>query len=269
MIIIPLALRLESYSSVFRYDLHVHSCASPDCQTAYGDLVTMCRRRGLKGIALTDHDTMDGYHELAAIWPHDELHLVPGCERTLANGAHIIGLFVQKPLSATGHEELIHEIQDQGGIVYLPHPFREYSGALGTTADLNETQRAWIVEHSDVIEIFNRKCTRAENEQALALVEEKSKAFAAGSDAHLPCEIGFACTVYPGMLSPRSYQPIEALAPPWKESEHYTAFRSGTKQSLIKRCAGAALEAVGLLDLGKSLYHHLQCHTRPNLQRYK
>ena len=177
----------------YRYDLHLHSCASADCRTPYRSLLAMARRRGLSGIALTDHDTMDGFAELAKIWPHDELQLIPGCERTLFDGAHVIGLFLSRNLTATTARDVIAEIRAQGGLVYLPHPYRAYSGLLGAGSQHSAEDQHWAIEAADLIEVFNRKCTPEENGLALELLNRyPRKAYAAASDGHYAHEIGYA-----------------------------------------------------------------------------
>jgi hypothetical protein len=138
-------------------------------------LIRMARRRGLTGIALTDHDTMDGYDQLARIWPHDELQLIPGCERTLEDGSHLIGLFIQHPLVASLIRDVISEIRDQGGLVYIPHPYRYYAGILGMASRIPEPDREWAVQQADFVEIFNRKCSPEENLLALELLSKYPK----------------------------------------------------------------------------------------------
>ncbi len=255
-------------SGLYSYDLHVHSCASADCETAFESLVKIVRRRGLSGIALTDHDTMDGVTELSKIWPKDHIDLIAGCERTLFDGTHLIGLFLKEAPRAVHVREVVAEIRAQGGIVYLPHPYREYSGILGAASKHSEADKLWIAEQAEIIEVFNRKCTAAENKLALKLAEATGKSYAAGSDAHAPHEIGMACTVFSEWPSPSSYQAIMALAPPEKVARREVEHRAAESRSL-RTVARSVLKSAGLLPVAKRLRTRWREHDKPELVRYK
>ncbi len=84
-------------------DLHCHSTAS-DGTCSPRELVSMGVKLGLKGLALTDHDTMDGLPEFqAAAWEFPQICCVPGVELAARNredprlGYHIVGLFLGEP----------------------------------------------------------------------------------------------------------------------------------------------------------------------------
>ena len=78
-------------------DLHLHTTCS-DGRLSPTALVDLCASRGLKVIALTDHDSTEGIPEaLAAAARHPGLTLIPGIElSTDIPGAeiHLLGLFV-------------------------------------------------------------------------------------------------------------------------------------------------------------------------------
>jgi len=84
-----------------RVDLHLHSTAS-DGQFTPTDLVQMCRAKGLRVIALTDHDTTDGVAEAMAAAARADavppLTVIPGVEiSTDVPGQyeiHIIGYYI-------------------------------------------------------------------------------------------------------------------------------------------------------------------------------
>lgn len=60
--VLPTAFDADQRYSV---DLHMHSTAS-DGALSPTDLVTLCAGRGLTHMALTDHDTMEGWKKRAA-----------------------------------------------------------------------------------------------------------------------------------------------------------------------------------------------------------
>ena len=251
----------------FRYDLHLHSRASIDCDTPYRALAAMAKRRGLQGLAITDHDTLDGFERVREMWPED-LHLIAGCERTLFDKSHAIGLFISRNLQSQTIRELIPEIHEQGGLVYMPHPFRAYSGLLGVGSKHSENDQQWALEQADIIEIFNRKCTAEENRLALELLNHLPKAFAAASDAHFAHEIGFACTEFSAPLSPQYFRPVAAFAPPPEIAAELSSFRNGNISPLRAKTRDT-LKALRLLDPAKSARNYLRRHRQPRLQKYK
>jgi predicted metal-dependent phosphoesterase TrpH len=252
----------------FLYDLHLHSAASKDCRTPYRALATMAKRRGLHGLALTDHDTMDGIERVREAWPHEELHLIAGCERTLFDGTHIIGLFLTHNLTAETARDVVAEIHGQGGLVYLPHPFRAYSGLLGTGSEHSESDREWAIEQSDIVEVFNRKCTAEENRLAIELLDRYPKAFAAASDAHYAHEIGWACTEFSAPLSPQYFRSVAAYAPPAALAAELSAFRNGPV-SPLRAAARDTLKTLNLLAPAKSLRNYFRRHRQPRWQKYR
>jgi 3',5'-nucleoside bisphosphate phosphatase len=80
------------------YDLHIHTTAS-DGEDTPQQVVDQAADLGLEGIAITDHDTLDG---LAAAWAHIRSHripleFIPGIELNTDYGVdevHILGYFI-------------------------------------------------------------------------------------------------------------------------------------------------------------------------------
>lgn len=76
-------------------DLHTHTTASDGLRTP-GELVAEARAAGLAAIGLTDHDTVEGIAEAAAV-AGAGLQVIPGIELSATAGrsqAHILGYFV-------------------------------------------------------------------------------------------------------------------------------------------------------------------------------
>jgi len=253
---------------VFRYDLHTHSRASHDCKTSYADLIAMTRRRGLAGIALTDHDTMDGYVALRDMWPAD-MHLIPGCERTLFDGVHIIGLFLRETLRSETACDVIEEIHAQGGIVYLPHPFREYSGLLGAAAKHSPADQQWAAEHCDIIEVYNRKCTADENQRAREFCDQLGKNFAGGSDAHRALEIGYGVTEFAERLSPTAFTSLAAFGLAEEQAAAQTAHRDKHRKTGPRDLARTLLRNSGLLKPARALRNRWLEKQQPTLIQYR
>jgi predicted metal-dependent phosphoesterase TrpH len=80
-----------------RADLHMHSAFS-DGLLSPTDLVDLAYRRGVRIMALTDHDTIDGLPEaFAAAARYPDLTLIPGVEISTdlpGNEVHVLGHFI-------------------------------------------------------------------------------------------------------------------------------------------------------------------------------
>ncbi|MGD2215764.1 MAG: PHP domain-containing protein [Gemmatimonadales bacterium] len=165
-----------------RLDLHIHTRASHDCLSDYSDVIATARARGLDRIAVTDHNEIEGAFRTRDLAP--ELVIV-GEEVKTAEGVDVSGLFVSERIAKGAPAvETAQAIRQQGGLVYLPHPF---AGGKGLGPQL----LAAIEPYVDVVEIFNARIHRpALNEQARQWAEQRELAGGAGSDAHTLREIG-------------------------------------------------------------------------------
>jgi predicted metal-dependent phosphoesterase TrpH len=88
-------------------DLHCHSTAS-DGTVRPREVVRIAHRTGLRAIALTDHDTLDGVADAADEARHLGIEFIPGCEISLdeAPGTfHVVGLLID-PANAVLKERL-------------------------------------------------------------------------------------------------------------------------------------------------------------------
>jgi len=77
-------------------DLHLHTCFSDGTYTPE-ELASEAQRAGLKAIALTDHDTMEGCPRLATACNTFGIEFIPACEFTAELGdveIHLIGYFL-------------------------------------------------------------------------------------------------------------------------------------------------------------------------------
>ena len=77
-------------------DLHTHSVYSDGTNTPT-ELVTMAEERGLRALALTDHDTVGGISELLAAAENSSIEVVPGIELSAEwdqGTMHVLGYFI-------------------------------------------------------------------------------------------------------------------------------------------------------------------------------
>jgi len=81
-----------------KIDLHVHTIYSRDSLITRKDLTFYARKRGLNGVAITDHDRIDGALKIAK---ETDFLVIPGIEVSSLNG-HIIGLNVSELVPLLG-----------------------------------------------------------------------------------------------------------------------------------------------------------------------
>lgn len=172
---------------MLKYDLHSHSRYSKDGIMDVKDMFRIARKRGLDGIAVTDHDTLRGGREALNNKP-DDLDVICGCEVCTDRG-DVIGLFLTEDIRSRDHLSVIEEIQAQGGVAIVPHPF---DSMRGSAFWLNEDDAAFI----DAVEVMNARCVlRRFNHSADLYADIHNKCKVGGSDAHFGAEIGNAGTL--------------------------------------------------------------------------
>jgi len=200
-----------------KVDMHVHTCYSKDATLSLETIIETCRRRGLDGVAITDHNTIAGALALKEITPWPLLVIV-GEEINTTKG-EILGLFLKEEIPrGLTPEEAVARIKEQGGLVGVPHPLdRVRRSAMGRVALLD------ILDELDFLEGFNSRVTfPSDNRKAQALAQAQGLPITAGSDAHTAYEIGRA---YVEMLNfngqegfleaLREAQIFGRLTPPW------------------------------------------------------
>ncbi|MBI2583589.1 MAG: CehA/McbA family metallohydrolase [Candidatus Aenigmarchaeota archaeon] len=170
-----------------RFDLHTHTNASMDGIVPPEKLVEIARKR-VDGIAITDHNTMEGWKQVMHI---RDFPIIPGMEIKIKENGRTIGdilaLFLSEEIQSRSLHEVIDEIKAQDGIISIAHPFRSKKPFLKIDEIKNKI---------DAIEVFNSRCfSDEENEDALRYAKKHRLAFTAGSDAHTIKEIGRAYTI--------------------------------------------------------------------------
>jgi len=168
-----------------RFDLHIHTHRSPDSLMQPDEVIKAALRRGLDGVAITDHNTLEGALEVGAVAP---IPVIVGEEIRTTEG-EIIGLFLSRPIPPRlSPEETVAAIREQGGIVYIPHPFDHYRREAMGRRTLER-----IIDGVDAIEVFNaRTLIPQDNALAREIAQARGLAMGAGSDAHTPYEVGRA-----------------------------------------------------------------------------
>ena len=182
-----------------RVDLHSHTMWSGDSTTMPDELSASITEAGLDVLCITDHNAIAGAVELADQLP---CRVIVGEELRTAAG-EIIGLFLTERVSSgIGHVEAAQAIREQGGLVYIPHPFDPMRRNLSETA-LYELAAEGLI---DAVEVHNSKTSLASlNRRAVDFAAEFGLARGAGSDAHVPDAIGSAYVEMPDFGGPAEF----------------------------------------------------------------
>jgi predicted metal-dependent phosphoesterase TrpH len=169
-----------------KVDMHVHTVHSGDSCNSVRDILDACRRVGLDGVVVLDHNSLRGGRE--ALSMKSDVLVIPGIEVSSAEG-HILALNVNDEIPRDRTvEETIDLIHAQGAVAVAAHPYRVWSG-LG--------ERNVIGKRFDGIECQNGRSTRRGNRKAVALAQEMRRPRTGGSDSHEPETIGKSYTVFP------------------------------------------------------------------------
>jgi len=170
-----------------KFDLHIHSKYSYDSLLSPERIIKVAKRKGLHGVAITDHNTIKGGIEALKINEDEDFQVIVGAEIRTEYG-DIIGLFLEDKIATNKFEEVIEEIKSQGGLSVLAHPYRQYKFPEE------------IIDKVDLVEVFNARSKKRDNRRALHLAAKYNKPVIAGSDAHLPFEIGRGSTIVPAQV---------------------------------------------------------------------
>jgi len=160
---------------MFRVDLHLHTVFSGDSTINPKLIVDQLHAHPtIKGVAITDHNTLDGYFQvrkLASVY--EDLVILPGIEIRTDKGDLIILGVEEKPEYPVTLNSAVEFAKETDGVIVIPHPYR--SMGIGDFA-MN------IEAHA--VEVLNPTATPKENMMAQKLAKTKNLPGVAGTDAH-------------------------------------------------------------------------------------
>ena len=169
-------------SARVRVDMHLHTSRSFDSLNDPPALLDAAAARGVEILCITDHNEISTALAMKQKYPD---RIIVGEEVKTAEGVDVIGLFIHTliPKSTPARQtcDLIHE---QGGLVYVPHPFARGKGGGGRILEV-------IADQIDAVEGFNARLhDQALNRQAVEWAQTRGLPLGAGSDAHTLTEVG-------------------------------------------------------------------------------
>jgi len=186
-----------------KIDLHVHTVYS-DGRGSVRDVLKVAERKGLDGLAITDHDTVDGY--LVAKSYKTSMLILPGYEITTDAG-HILVLGLEETPPRAGltlypYERLIEWTKRRGGLAILAHP------AAGKIR-----LKRWLQCKPNAVEVLNASYPLFHPfvNRGLKVASRLKVAYVGGSDAHDPRSVGDAYTIVKVNGDPDEKSVIEAV----------------------------------------------------------
>ena len=165
---------------MLKFDFHIHSSYSFDSILDPAKILEISSRKGLDGIAVTDHNSIRGGLETRDL-NRSSLVVMVGSEIRTEWG-DIVCLFLEKEIITRKFLEVVDEVRKQKGIMILAHPFWKHT--------LSEE----LLSNIDLVEAFNSRISPKLNSKGEKLALERDLPQVAGSDAHLPWEIGKGIT---------------------------------------------------------------------------
>ena len=171
---------------MIKLDLHIHSQYSEDGIGSPKEIIKILQKKGLQGMAITDHNNLEGSLKAKEVAPKDFI-VIPGVEIS-TNKGHIIALDIKENIKKNlSLEETIEKIIDFGGIPIVPHLFRSMSGIK-----INIFKE--IQEKISAIEVFNSCSNLRTNLKTMKIAKRFNLGGIGGSDSHIPDYVGYAYT---------------------------------------------------------------------------
>ena len=182
-----------------RVDLHSHTMWSGDSTTTPDEFEQAVVDSGLDVVCITDHNAIKGAQELAGRLP---CRVVVG-EELRTHAGEVIGLFLTERVPfGVPPIEAARLIRDQGGVVYVPHPFDPMRRNLAEAA-IDALVAEGLV---DAMEVINAKTSLASlNRRAADYARDHGLLAGAGSDAHVPLALGSAYVEMPDFDGPAEF----------------------------------------------------------------
>ncbi len=203
-------------------DLHIHTIVgSMDSDISPKRLAESAKAAGLTGVALTEHmsqwlpDEADRFRLESGLF-------VFNAREWSSDMGHIIVLGLDREVRGLARaRDLRRACQENGAFMILCHPFRYFPGPsnflFGGRRDAQELPLEVLAAHPlfdlvDAIEVLNGGCIERENALAQEVARSLGKPGVAGSDAHMPMEVGRYATMFERELGSEEHMLSELRA---------------------------------------------------------
>ncbi|HDR53531.1 MAG TPA: PHP domain-containing protein [archaeon] len=168
-----------------RVDLHVHTNASGDGKNTPVEMIAAAKRAGLGAIAITDHNTVEGWRNLKL---SNGFVIIPGVELDTDKG-HVLVLGIEDVPPTKELIPLLEWAKDHNAIAIAAHiydlPNRSPMGS-------------YAFNHFRIIEGINGKCPARLCRKVVRDAFRHKVKFVCNSDAHHVSELGAFYNNVPG-----------------------------------------------------------------------
>ena len=185
------------------------------------EILKECLKKNIKILAITDHDSMDGYHLAKKIIKEKKLDilLIPSIEVS-AKGGHVLAYNIKRVIPRGWPvQKVVDEIHNQGGIAVAAHPYMVLS-YKDKVFDIN----------FDAIEGYNSSIPNKHNHKAVKAAKKMKKPCIAGSDAHQNEAVGNGM-----MLFPKSTETVEDVMENILKANFKIEYKPTSLLPMIKR----------------------------------
>lgn len=112
-------------------DMHIHTNISEDSNIKIGLLLRRLNQLGIEGVAITDHDSIEGVKKAREIAEKYNVTIFSGVEISTKQGHLLAYGITQKPPYKEDLQKTIDWVKKRGGITVPAHPFRITSPSIG------------------------------------------------------------------------------------------------------------------------------------------
>jgi len=155
--------------------LHIHTKYSADASINPKTIVDqLCAHPSIKAIAITDHNTLEGYRHVRQLASsYKDILIIPAVETGTPHGDIIILGTEELPPTPWNIQSVIDFAKQRGALTIVTHPYRGFG--------LGDTARNYSF---DAIEVLNGASIPHVNKLAENLAKTMGLPGVAGSDAH-------------------------------------------------------------------------------------
>ena len=179
----PINAELHCHNSFSNF--HVGDKEPPyDCNISFKDQLERSYNLGLDVIFITNHNTLDGYHQLVEYKNNHakfkNISVFPAEEITIDTGAHVLAYGIHSEIPAgISLEEVLDKVKDQDSVSSAPHPFSLLDALRDNT------------KQCDMVEVFNSyNVDILSNARAAQFALDNNMIQVAGSDSHVLSTLG-------------------------------------------------------------------------------
>lgn len=181
---------------MLKYDLHSHTNYSKCSNLRPEVLLKTAKKRGINGIAVTDHGTIKGALKVKKLNKDKNFEVILGEEIKTQYG-DVLAYYIKNHIKTTDFFQMIEEVKKQNGLIIIPHPFRTYL----TPGHKFKLPLSKVKNKIDGIECFNaRVVLSGDNKKANNIANKLNIAKTGGSDSHFKFEIATGYTLFEGNL---------------------------------------------------------------------